>query len=337
MSRCSNGVSATISLEDGGHNYRQEGVWNTSQLLFAPGGAGNVGAPTYGTAPNTFTGNYQTGVHVPDIVGNIRFEQAWGSLHFAGALHNVSASYYGAQTTAGAAGPALDINGHPSDTWGGAVTGALELKNLPTGANDSIKIDATWAHGAPKYVFGSTLDTLGGGRFLHGDGGTVGFGYVFDGVFTGATAATGTGISLSTSYGVRAFFNHYWTPQWNTSLWGAWAHNEFSAGANAVMLAAMNQGGNGQGTGSAFGTLAAGGALKATGTLNLNLYQVGTTTSWQPVKDLTFSAEFIYSRIDQNLVGTYLLPTAGISGSSGLKTITDQNMYNGAVRVLRSF
>jgi hypothetical protein len=314
-----NGVSGTISLEDGGKNYRQEGIWNTSQPIFAPLASQTA---TYGTAPNTFTGNFQAGQHMPDIVGNIRFEQAWGSLHFAGALHDVSATYYGT------GGNAFDTNGHPEDKLGYAFSGAFELKNLPTGAGDSLKVDATYAKGAPKYVFGSTFDTQGAGRIAKGDGGTFGFAYILDGVFTGANSATGTGLTLSTSWGARAFYEHYWSPTWRTSLWGAYAHNEFG-GADATMLASMKTAGILTGA----GTLSA----NTTGDLSLNLYQVGTTTSWQPVKDLTFSGEFIYSRIDQNLTGTYTLPATGTAGTTGPKTLSDQNAYNGAFRVLRSF
>ena len=173
-----NGVSASVSLEDGGRNYRQEGVYNTSTALIGPGGAGNstvvgAGAPTTGTAPNTFVGNYQSGVYYPDIVGNIRYEQAWGSLHFAAAGHHVGATYYangwrslpfGAGSCCQRFRSIAESNGHPGDKYGFAVTGALELKNLPTGAADSFKIDATYANGAPKYVFGSTFDTVGAGR-----------------------------------------------------------------------------------------------------------------------------------------------------------------------------
>ena len=68
--------------------------------------------------------------------------------------------------------------------------------------------------------------------------------------------------------------------------------------------------------------------------------QVGTKTSWQPVKDLTFSAEFIYTRMIQNLNGTW---TSGANGTipgapaGSVYQLTNQNLYNGAVQVLRSF
>jgi hypothetical protein len=68
--------------------------------------------------------------------------------------------------------------------------------------------------------------------------------------------------------------------------------------------------------------------------------QVGTKTSWTPVKDLTISGEFIYSRMINSLTGTFVNTTAGaIPGAAAGTTYTlgSQNVYTGAVQVLRSF
>jgi len=124
-----NGVSGTISLEDG-QPYRTAGVVNTStggpfNFLAANGASSVPGA----IGVSSFTGNAVVGDHVPDIVGNLRLDQAWGSLHFGAAGHEVHGTYYGADST----------TGHPGSTWGYAVTGAFELKNLPTGAGEKLK------------------------------------------------------------------------------------------------------------------------------------------------------------------------------------------------------
>ncbi|MCZ3030316.1 porin, partial [Acinetobacter baumannii] len=94
---------------------------------------------TYGTTGNTFTGNAQGGDHVPDIVGNLRIDQSWGSLHLGAAAHEVHGTYYTSSDS---------TTGHPDSTWGYAVTGAFELKNLPTGVGDSLKVVGTFANGA---------------------------------------------------------------------------------------------------------------------------------------------------------------------------------------------
>jgi hypothetical protein len=144
-----NGVSGTIGLDD-------PTVFNRTVV-------GNL------TIPLTATGgiaNAYAGTHSPDVVGNIRIDQAWGLFQVSGALHEVNASYNvlntaaapaGATGLAGAAPTALsEINGHPDTKWGGAVMAALQIKNIPTGPGDDIKIDATWSKGDTKQVISTS-------------------------------------------------------------------------------------------------------------------------------------------------------------------------------------
>jgi hypothetical protein len=322
-----NGVSATISLEDA-QPYRTAGVVNTSTATLNGLIQSTPASGGYGVG--NFTGNAVAGDHVPDVVGNLRLDQAWGTLHFAAAAHEVHGTYYGNGTTV----PVLADNGHPGSTYGFAATAAIEIKNLPTGAGDSFKAEAGYAHGAAKYVFGGTIDTSGAGRFFRASGtqgGTVAFGYVLDGIYSGiGTAATNTNISLSDAWEVSAFYEHYWNPQWRTSLFGNYSAITYGAGSGAALLAALNNGG-------AFGILA------TNGNANFATAQVGTKTSWQPVKNLTFSAEFLYSRLIPSTTGTFTTPaaagTGAVSGASPgqVYTIGAQNVFNGAVQVIRSF
>jgi hypothetical protein len=311
-----NGVSGTISVEDG-QPYRTAGVVNTSA-----GGPFNffavtLPAGTYGV--NSFAGNAVAGDHVPDIVGNLRLDQAWGSLHGAVAAHEVHGNYYT---------PADSTTGHPGSTWGYAVSGAFELKNLPTGAGDSFKLESSFAHGAAKYVFGGTIDTAGGGRLFRTSGngptGTMAFGEVLDGIYTGTNFLNGTNISLSNAWEVSAFFEHYWNPAWRTSIFGN--YSSITYGAAGQTLAALLPG--------AQGTF----AFTSTNSLDFTVAQVGTKTSWTPVKDLTISGEFLYSRLMPKATGTFT-NTSAISGApvGAVYTIGAQNVYNGAVQILRSF
>jgi hypothetical protein len=341
-----NGVSGTISLEDA-QPYRTAGLVNTSIPFQAPFGA--LGTPPTGAyGINNFAGNQVAGDHVPDVVGNIRLDQAWGSAFIAAAAHEVHGNYYGVT------GSQAEGNGRPESTYGYAVSAGFEVKNLPTGAGDSFKMEATYARGAAKYVWGGTIDTAGGGRFARtsgpGFGSTMAFGYVLDGVYTGtAVPGTQTGIALSTAWDVSAFYEHYWTPQWRTSLFGNYSTISYGGGGSAALIAALSAGG-------ASGTVA-GGFLTTTpgnpGDMRFSTYQIGTRTAWQPVKDLTISAEFLYSRLDQNLNGTYTVgtPTSTVPGSApGVPAagaagaiagqpfaLRDQNIYNGAVQIVRSF
>jgi len=322
-----NGVSATISLEDA-VPYRTAGVVNASSAFIAPFGAT---APGYGTSPNNFLGNAQLGDHVPDIVANVRLDQAWGSLHLGAAAHEVHGTYYTSTNS---------DSGKPSSTWGYAVTGAFELKNLPTGIGDSLKVEASYAKGAAKYVWGGTVDTSGAGRFAKigtgaGTGGSMAFGYVLDGVYSGTNSGNGSSIDLSSAWEVSAYYEHYWNPAWRTSVYGSYTSISYGSAGNAALLAAANAGGL-----LATATASAGSFLGTnTGNFNFAVAQVGTRTAWTPVQNLTLSAEFTYSRLIQNQNGTYFAGGGVIPGVGNVTTyeMKNQNLFNGAVQILRSF
>src|SRR6202051_4311845 len=149
-----NGVSGTIGLDDP-VVFNRTSVYNLSTGLTATG----------------TTGNAYAGVHAPDVVGNIRIDQAWGLFQISAAAHEVDASY---NTLAGSTfipGPGLgttvlpglvplsaspnnfsEISGPPQTKWGGSVMAALQIKKLPTGAGDDIKMDASYAKGDTKMV-----------------------------------------------------------------------------------------------------------------------------------------------------------------------------------------
>jgi porin-like protein len=321
-----NGVSGTISLEDA-QPYRTAGLVNTSTNFIAPFQANTLAAGTYGVG--SFAGNAVVGDHIPDVVGNLRLDQAWGTLHFAAAAHEVHGTYF---TAADAA------TGRPASTYGYAVSGAFELKNLPTGAGDSFKAEASFGHGAAKYVWGGTIDTSGAGRFARASGplgGTMAFGYVLDGVYSGLTAATGTPITLSNAWEVSAFFEHYWNPQWRTSVFGNYSSISYGAGADALLKANLaTVGGIGPLTGHFVATPGTNG-----GTMTFATAQVGTKTSWTPVKDLTISGEFLYSRLINNLNGTFVTAAGGVPGAPAgtVYQLKSQNVFNGAVQIIRSF
>ena len=126
-----NGVSASIGLDD-------PTVWNRTAVY-------NLGIPSAIGANGTGSNAY-AGTHAPDIVGRIRVDQAWGLFQLSAAAHEVNGAY----NTLGAGGvpTALsEISGHPETKWGGSVMAALQIKNLPTGAGDDIKIDAVLCQG----------------------------------------------------------------------------------------------------------------------------------------------------------------------------------------------
>src|SRR6202048_4035413 len=190
-----NGVSATIGVDE-----NSASQFNRTQIINGIGGGAFLGATTrLGTPPGTpggaigFSGACSAfytpvgcaagGTVAPDFVGNIRVDQAWGLFQISGVAHDNHAGYFegsnliSSAVTPGGFSQTGFINfGHPADKWGGAVSVALQIKNIPTGAGDDIKMDATFAQGASKYTFGtssaapSSLDIYNGTKFAMGAG-----------------------------------------------------------------------------------------------------------------------------------------------------------------------
>src|SRR2546430_2693231 len=200
-----NGVSGTIGLDDP-TVYNRTALYNLTTPINAVGTTGNA----YG------------GVRAPDIVGNIRIDQAWGLFQISAAGHLVDGSDNALTATSAAPTGLSETSGHPNDKWGGSVMAALQIKNIPTGAGDDIKIDASYAKGDTKNVIATSGTSPSFAMF--GSSGiayqSIGFGATTDGVYL--PGATG-GIKLTEAYGVRGAFNHNWDPYWSSSLFGSYS------------------------------------------------------------------------------------------------------------------
>ena len=324
-----NGVSASIGLDDPTVFHRTAN-WNMA-----------LGIGANGTGTNTYSG-----LHSPDIVGRIRVDQAWGLFQVSGAAHLVSASYNNLNA-GGAPNNFSEISGHPDDKWGGSVMAALQIKNLPTGAGDDIKIDASYAIGHTKQV----ISTSGGSPSfaMFGDSGfgyqSVGFGATSDGLYAPpgtfgfAAGGPGSGIILTKAWGIRGAFNHNWDPYWSTSLWGSYAQVKYDgntddhlngiASAKGIYCAAFNVTHPGAtGVASAAGTYSC--------NPDFNIAQVGVVTRWTPVRNLTFSAEVGAFFLDQKMAGSSVF-TATAPKPNALYEFKDQSTVFLNVRVQRNF
>ena len=165
---------------------------------------------------------------------------------------------------------------------------ALQIKNIPTGAGDDIKIDATYAKGDTKHVIsttgGSPSFAMFGGTRRSGAYQSVGFGATTDAVYLPVASMAVTGSAASDdAWGVRGAFNHNWDPYWSSSLFGSYARAcRYDGDCDRLIYCA------------AF-TAATGGVATKTADYScnpdFNVAQVGVVTRWTPVKNLTFSAE----------------------------------------------
>jgi hypothetical protein len=253
-----NGVSATISLEENsGLNGRSAINSYTRAPLYDLGvGFGTAAASNWG------------GTNVPDIVGQLRVDQAWGLFQLSAAAHQIRT------------GEAL-VSPVPSDAWGFAVQAGLSLKNLPTGAGDSINVSVGYADGASRYIIGGVSPD----SYAIGNSAVLATGFSSDGVY-----APGFGIQKTETYGVRGAFNHNWDPYWSSSLFGAWSAVRYNNTVKTALAANPDW----------------------------DISQLGLVTRWTPVKGLTFSGEVMYSYLTQNRVG--LVSPTQVAGDRGTWT-----------------
>ncbi len=169
-----NGMSATLSLED---------TTTRRVAIYTQGYAGR---------------------QWPDVVGNLRIDQAWGGAQIMGAVHQVRGATYG-------------------DKVGWAVGGGLKV-NLPWGKGDNVSFQAAYAKGAIDYVAANV------GTFTVTNNGTnIAYGNTYDAV------GTGTALELTSAWSVGAGAVHHWNSMWQTSIYGGYGAVDYGSAATAVL------------------------------------------------------------------------------------------------------
>jgi len=280
-------------------------------LTAAANGLGNPGALT----------NSGGGQRAPDVIGQFRVEQWWGTFQVAGAAHVNHALYYGT----------VETTGNPADKWGGAGTAGIKIY-VPTGSGDFVALGGTYAVGASAYSYNEGNGGLTGSTAMFAFGSapagtyqTLDFGYLYDAVY-----AAGTSLKLTTTYGGNIAFWHNWNPQWASSLNAGYVRWHYGSAANAILCNSM-MGGTGAVTEAA--RLGAG--------LCNNDYQVwtlGSRTVWTPVKDFVIGAEVLASfHHSWNNGQTYTGTTADAFKPAATYWLKDNAFVSGYLTVRRFF
>jgi hypothetical protein len=317
-----NGVSASIGIDDSSaSDYNRTQIINAAVTGAASAPANTIvpsSASTascslamYGAASSNCTalGTAYGGAQLPDLVGSIRVDQAWGLFQVSGALHDVDPGYWSTANTLTSGnflGGQVQTNaqglGHPDSKVGGAVQVALQIKNLPTGPGDDFKIEGSWSLGASKYVLGTSAP-LGGSYYMYGNGptgsaGKLAIGAITDGVYSGGPGNSGVGgtqVQLTQGLGIRGAFNHNWSPEWSSSLFGGAAQLSYNNTSKSIWCA-----------GYVASVAGPGGTLLPGSTCNpgFTMSEIGLVTRWTPVKNLTFSTEVLYAYLHTNMTGS---------------------------------
>jgi len=307
-----NGVSLSLSAQDQ-TQYYQAGVFNLGApvTIAPPGALGIVGVSDY------------AGTVAPDLVAMLRVDQAWGLFQASFAAHDNHVAYYGGN----------ELTGHPDDKWGWAGQLALSIKNIPTGPGDTINIQGVYTDGATRYniqdLAGSAgANTVFGSTGVPGAYQSIGFGFAPDTVFV-----TGGSQQSVKTWGMRGAYVHNWSPNWNTSIYGAYAGVRFNDTAKGYIC-----GPGGTGIGGTFQPLLGGAASLTSCNPDYNIGQIGTQTQWTPVKNLTFSADLVYTHLDQKFAGTINYPgNAGVGKPAGVYELKDQNTVLLMLRAQRNW
>jgi hypothetical protein len=336
------GFSGTISSEA----RRTTQIIDQNGLVAAPGAAvagsgtilpgGFASAVAGGGALFPGNGAYG-GMQTTDFVANLRVDQAWGGAQVMGALHEVNASYYSAANVLGSApsGPGLapgGAAGHPGDKWGWAAGVGLKINTPFITQGDWFQAQANVTQGALRYLFNTPNSNWG-----KINGANEAYGVLSDCVYGGVAAVgNNTGCQLTSAWGVNAGYEHYWTPAWHTSLYGAYyavSYGKGTGGANAMLCTAAGFG-NGLG-----GTLAvAGGGCNN----DWSTWGIGSRTQWDVTKTFYLGVEVLYSQLNsaQTGTGSVLTPPGGFATYSfggGINNASTASNWMVSVRAHRDF
>jgi hypothetical protein len=338
-----NGLSATLSLED--QMAHSAPVIDLGRANAVTSTAGVMGAGLFAQPGLPFHDN--KGGWVPDIVGNLRVDQAWGSAQLMGALHAVGGRYNFNQnngadgTTCGQPGATNNnttLCGHPADKWGWAVGAGMTLK-MPWDAKDTLSGQIAYAEGASRYVAFTYTN-----RMLHREEGFA-MGSFTDAVYGGVGLQDGGTVSdvqLTKTFGGTLAFEHYWTPSLRTSWVAGYLEVEYS---DAAKVQIANLGRRCALGGSAATSFRLRPAVN-NGTINCDpdwsMYRLASRTMWNPVANLDIGIEIAYTHINTAFEGAgHIQPGAGNPNGTGFSQgtygIHDESYWSGAIRVQRSF
>ncbi len=308
------GLSATLSAEE-----RRD-----SQIIDfggAAGALGGMGAPgTNGvivgsTAQTSGYGGWQS----PDIVANLRVDQAWGSAQIMGSLHEDNAGYYGL----------TPATGHPGDSWGWVVGGGLKVNAPFVSPGDYFVGEVNYTEGATKYLWNAT----NAGNVYNLAGGSEGYGVGSDCIYGGTLAAgNNTGCLQTSAWEIDVAYEHYWTPQWHQDIVfdGMWEKYGTGTGSANSMLCV------GEGLGAGAGTTAV--AIPGCNN-NWDVWGVGSRLQWDVTKSFYVGVEAIYQHVDSaqtGLAGNAITPALTLA-NSGATTWSNTSNWLFTLRMHKDF
>jgi hypothetical protein len=340
------GLSATVSLED--PSFRRNTIFSQEYVGTAIPSPERVlvstnalGVPTFGSIDATQRNR------MPDFVGVLRYDAAWGSAQLSAAVKELNTSnVIGNPLTVGVAnGGLFGVNTvgpgqSASSEYGWAVQGGVKI-NMPFIApGDTLYLQGAYGEGATLYTGYSSYNGSYTSRAS-----TIN-GAAFDPYMSDATLNPLTGkIELSNSFTVTAAYLHYWSPEWRSAVFGSYGEMAFARGAREANATAY--------AGSAFaGNANSNLFVGAPGTRSFalspvlrdnNQFVAGGSLIWSPVKDLDIGVEGFYTKValqNGRVIDQYsngVLSAAAINAGAAVRTVNSADTFQVRARVQRDF
>ncbi len=348
-----NGVSATISFEDGGSSSQGNNSGQNSSR-----GALVVNMNSAAFTPLGTIAYDNEGWKIPDVVGSLRIDQAWGYAQLSGALHEVAGGYYTGASSAGngvgCVGTPCTNFGHPSDKIGWAASAGFTLNDVFGLKGDQFGVQAVYTVGAAGYATRAT------GPFqVYGSNTSVGVGWVTDAVFDNVSPNCPVGSScpsslqLTSVWGVNAFYQHFWNPKWRTSLYAGYDKVEYNNTATGLInqhLPSPPAGGTACGVpveGIIQPPLGIGSGVGNSCSPNFSWWQAGTRTQWNPHPDLDIGIDVTWNHLntaykgrgDPGALGVVTGVALAANGArpAALGVLEDQDVVSVFFRIQRNF
>ncbi len=328
--------AGTVGLAAGAAPAAQNGVNFLSGAIpfgFVAVARNAAGIPTAAVALDVGQRN-----NMPDFVGALRYDAAWGSAQVSGAVHEIrvgtynggnpsapfTATPFAVGAGAAAAAAAVVANAQvPSAAYGFAFQGGLKINVPQLAPGDQLWLQGAYAQGASSFTGafnppGTETNTSGiTNRFVVNQDDAVvdSFGR----------------IHKTETFSVSGAFLHYFTPEVRGALFGTYAQVNYDAALRTGV------------TGPA--GITGGAAVVNPFNPTLKSFEVfygGGNLIWSPVRDLDIGVEVVYERIniagrvaDNNKGGT-AAAGATVVGGTGRTTSFDDNIL-ARFRVQRDF
>jgi len=280
-----NGLSATLSVED--PVFRRTPIFAPFATAVSPVFVGYTrGVPT---AFNTIDTVQRE--RLPDFVGALRLDQAWGSAQLSAATHELNVGNVGGGSTVGTGAPVALAHTNSVQAW--AVQGGLKVNTPFVAPGDALYLQGAYGEGAQLYTGYSAFS----GSYAQ-SAATI-QGQKFNQFFSDATINPFTGqLQTSQSFTAVASYLHYWSPEWRSAFFGSYGEQSFSRAARLAQGAAYSLAGS--------GLISGPNAVGVPGTRFYQLSQAlrdnyqfvaGASLIWSPVKDLDIGVEGFYTQI----------------------------------------